>query len=125
MIIRISALTGAGKSTLADMLGETLGYRVFHIDEYRNKYQDEFKSLTNLFADMVETADNFILDSAGFNPRILWVFQFLKVRIVDIKLICDLDVLNKRNAAKEIPKREYFPYEFTREQYNDDNFVSP
>ena len=122
MIIRISGLPGSGKSTLGTSLSEAIGYKLFKIDYYRNEYKDEFKALTHLFTDIMDHKDNFILDSAGFNRRVLWVFQFLKVRVVDIKLICDKEVLMERLKQKELPEDEYYPYLETRKQYIEDYF---
>lgn len=124
MIIRISGLPGAGKTTLGKLLAEKLGYRFFGIDEYRNRYQDEVMALTELFRDIHKEGDNFILDSMGFNKRILWIFPFLKTRPVDIKLICEKAILMERIATKIIPENEYFPYRKSkREQYVEDFFA--
>lgn len=122
MIIRISGLPGSGKTTLGLMLSEALKYKLFRIDEYRNKHKDEFKALVHLFQDIKEQQDDFILDSAGFNRRVLWVFQFLKTRTVDVKLICDKEILKERIKQKSVPKDEYYPYTDTRDQYIDDYF---
>jgi hypothetical protein len=98
-----------------------LGYKVFRIDHYRDSYRDEFYALTNLFEGMYRQCDDFILDSIGFNPRIHWVFQFLKVRVIDIKLICEKEILSERIKTKT--GRNFFPYPTTREQYTDDYFA--
>ena len=124
MIIRLSGLPGSGKSTLGEMLSEELGYKLFRIDHYRNKYQDEFTALIRLFEDIMEAKDNFIIDSTGFNPRIHWIFQFIPVRVVDIKLLCEAEILKDRIKTKVLPKDEYFPYtDVTRETYIDDFFA--
>lgn len=125
MIIRLSGLPGSGKSTLGKALSEELDYDLLRIDFYRNRYRDEVWALTEMFMKMNSLKDNFILDSTGFNKRILWVFQFLKARVVDIKLVCNKDILKKRleEKAKSLPKNEYFPYTDTsRAEYIDDYF---
>ena len=123
MIIRISGLPGSGKTTLGEMLSKELNYRLFRIDKYREKHRDEFKALIDLFQDIMATEDNFILDSTGFNKRIDWVFQFVKTRVVDIKLVADIDILKQRIRQKVLPADEYFPYDLgTREQFVDDFF---
>ena len=122
MIINISGLPGSGKSTLAENLAKELGYKLFKIDHYRNKYQDEFLAMINLFLDMKAQKDDFILDSVGFNKRIQWVFSFIPVRVVELKIVCDIDVLKRRLEKKKIPKNDYFPYRKTRGSYIDDYF---
>lgn len=123
MIIRISGLPGSGKTTLGELLSSELDYRLFRIDHYRQKHRDEFKALIDLFQDIMVTGDDFILDSTGFNKRIDWVFMFIRTRIVDIKLVADIEVLKERIRNKEIPKDEYFPYDIgPREQFVEDFF---
>ena len=123
MIIKIAGLPGSGKSSLTDLLGDALGYKTFHIDEYRNKYRNEFKTMHALFKDMYECGDNFILDSAGFNPRMLWVFMYLKPKVVEIKLTCEKAVLYERIEKKTLSKEEWFPYLSSRKEFIDMFFV--
>lgn len=122
MIIRLSGLPGSGKTTLGESLAKELGYKLFRIDRYRSKWKNEFSALIDLFNDMIDAGDDFILDSVGFNNRIQWVFQFIKVRVVDIKLICEKEILFKRIDLKVLPVNEYFPYTTGDRKSYVDNF---
>ena len=125
MIIRLSGLPGSGKSTLGKALAEVLGYNLLRIDVFRNTFKDEVWALTEMFRVMGKLGDNFIIDSTGFNKRILWIFQFLKARVVDIKLVCNKEILKERleKKLKSLPKDEYFPYtDVSRMEYIDDYF---
>lgn len=125
IIIRLSGLPGSGKSTLGVGLARALGMDLLKIDVFRNVHRNEVWALTEMFRVMANLKDNFIVDSTGFNKNILWIFKFLKARVVDVKLVCDKEILKERLRKKEksLPKDEYFPYtDMTRERYIDDFF---
>jgi predicted cytidylate kinase len=122
MIITLSGLPGAGKSTLKNLLAEKLGLKKYSMGDLRGKMAqergmtiDEFNKLgeTEAFTDkeadeyqkkLGETEDNFVIDgrlSWHFIPRSLKVFLEVDTRAAAERIFADRKANATRNDEPE------------------------
>ncbi|MFH1306477.1 MAG: AAA family ATPase [Candidatus Micrarchaeota archaeon] len=122
MKLNLCGIPGAGKSAVAQILKEKLGWQVACIDELRNEHKDE-KTAWEEMRKIIEENGDCIIDSSGLHPKLEAIRDESRGKWMDILIKCTEGIALKRIGGRKKGKT-YFPYKITYKQFISNALIS-